>query len=235
MEPGHWTPVGSPCQGRRTGAVYAMAVSPRGQLVATAGGDTTVRLWNLATGAPVGQPVRGHTTRVDALAFSADGKHLASADRDGTVRLWAIDTENPTRQAFRADPGSVSSVAFNGSTLATAGTEDGTDGVRLWTLTGEPIGDPVGNRVDANSVAFSPDGLQLAIGGFDGLLLWGAGAPPQVLQRSGVNSLAFSTRGDLLASGRRRRQGSVLGSCHWKADRRSVRQRRPHPLRGVQS
>ena len=36
-----------------------VAFSPDGKLLATAGGDGTVRLWNPATGQPVGAPLRG--------------------------------------------------------------------------------------------------------------------------------------------------------------------------------
>ena len=57
-------------------------------MLASADADGTVRLWNPATGQPVGtlRPPRGFG--VDAVAFSPDGKVLASADGDGTVRLW---------------------------------------------------------------------------------------------------------------------------------------------------
>jgi WD40 repeat protein len=65
--------------------------SPDDRILASAGGEGVVRLWNPRTGQLVGS-LEGHGGFISTLAFSPDGRTLATASGDGTIKLWNVLT-----------------------------------------------------------------------------------------------------------------------------------------------
>ena len=76
------------------GGIVAVALSPRGDLVASASTDGVARVWQVDGGLPVAV-FAGHTNALTNVAFSADGTQLVTASRDRTVRVWKVDTSAP--------------------------------------------------------------------------------------------------------------------------------------------
>jgi WD40 repeat protein len=64
----------------------AMALSPDGRMILTAGWDKAARLWDAHTGRALGPPMN-HPDGVRAVAFSPDGRTILTGGGDGTVRL----------------------------------------------------------------------------------------------------------------------------------------------------
>ncbi|OHW98493.1 vegetative incompatibility protein het-e-1 [Colletotrichum incanum] len=182
------------------GGVNAVAFSPDSQVVTSASGDKTVRLWDAATGAHR-QTLEGHDDEVNAVAFSPDSQVVASASGDETVRLWDAAT-GAHRQTLEGHDGWVTAVAFSpdGQVVASASgdkTPGGRVGVRrrdgaaLGRSDGRTPPDPRGPRRCGHrsgllagreghdrwvtAVAFSPDSQVVASASWDKTVrLWDA-------------------------------------------------------------
>ena len=79
------------------GPLNALAMDPEGKLLAGAGEDLFVHLWDLETAKPKGK-LAEHTEWILALAFSPDGKQLASGDFGGKVLLWDVADDKKIRE-----------------------------------------------------------------------------------------------------------------------------------------
>ena len=157
---------------RHDDQVMSVAFSPDGARIASGSIDNTVRVWDVGTGRPVGQPMR-HDDQVMSVAFSPDGVRIASGSLDSTVRVWDAGTGRPVGQPMRHDQG-VLSVAFSpdGARIASGGIDKT---VRLWNADAGSPGPQLLHDDAVMSVAFSPDGARIASSSYDNAIrLWDA-------------------------------------------------------------
>ena len=68
-------------------------------MIVSGSDDATVRVWDAATGTPVGDPFTGHTGAVNAVAIGqVEGRPvIVSGGGDATVRVWDAATGDPGR------------------------------------------------------------------------------------------------------------------------------------------
>ncbi len=71
--------------------LYAAAIDPDEKLLATAGYDRRIAIWDLKTTKQL-RLVTGHNGAIYDLAFSPDGTVIASASADETIKLWLVAT-----------------------------------------------------------------------------------------------------------------------------------------------
>jgi WD40 repeat protein len=245
-DPSHPRRLGSLPRPSAATALFSVAMSPFGPVVAVGGGgqraDGVVELWSIANPS---RPTQLATLRLGygdtaySVVFDPRQPTIAVGSADGSVYRWDVgDPADPSPLPTVPGPGgAVETLQFSpNAELLAAGSADGL--VELW-------GSEASNRLRAlappltgpseivYSVAFAPDGDTLAVGDRDGTVwLWDIARPeaPHVLGEplkdatSWVDSVAFSPDGTTLAVG-----SSDDNVKLWDLQARSVVATLPHP------
>jgi WD40 repeat protein len=171
--------------GRRMhqGATAAVAVSPEGRRIASAGQDGRVALWEPGKRTRYLLPTRP-SAEIPTIAFSPRGDRVAAAGDDRVVRVWTVADSDTARVVGRA-PAAVRSVAFDpaGRRLASV---DRSGAVRIWNLRqGAPPRALPGSPKTLQAVAFLPDGKHLVAAGHDGMVrIWDVESGTQIAELS---------------------------------------------------
>jgi len=208
-----WDETGTSPQvlGRQNGDVCSLSFSADDKrLLSASGNGNSIQLWELGQSAPTrtSLPMPGDLEPWTAL-FSPDGKTLAATGVDG-VYAWDLADLNAGARLLLPVEGYATEIAFspNGNTLA-VGNYGPTMYLKDLTRPEETASELLGHLRPnvAWSVAFSPDGKQLASGGITdaSVRLWDLNSPDAssiVLGRhdTDVTRVRFSPNGKQLAS-----------------------------------
>ncbi|MET7853957.1 helix-turn-helix domain-containing protein [Streptomyces avermitilis] len=212
-------------QSRALAAGDSAAFSPGGTRLAIVGGEGSVRIWHLSTGAL--HTVRtGHGGPVRAVAFTPDGRTLAVVDIEAGGEQVTLFDAAAGRAQRTIKPGARSPLflAFSpdGHTLATAGGSNGL--VKTWDARTGQLQDSFSVSGEVASLAFSPDERTLAASSVRGVQLWDLATSQTriTLPTRSPAAVAFSPDGRTLAIS----TGSSVGL--WNVDL-------PGPARAIRS
>lgn len=192
----------------------SLAAVPGQHLLATGGGDQTVRLWDVSGSAHrLLSSLKVFHGTVWSVAARPDGRVIAAADASGEIRTFDLaDPAGPVALAvFGGRSGAIRSLAYSpdGHTLASAGADRTT---RLWDVRdpGHPsqLARLGGHTATVRSVAFDRDAGMLATAGDDqAVQLWDVADPhrPKKLSQWQAHDIialgvAFSPHANVLAT-----------------------------------
>ncbi|MGD9648651.1 MAG: WD40 repeat domain-containing protein [Pirellulales bacterium] len=182
--------------------VTAVAMSPDGNLLASAGDDHLIGLWDVGTGRLV-RKLPSHEGWIRGLSFRPDGEHLASAGDDGRVVIWNVATGQMVRTIANAGEAAFD-VAYSpdGSQLAAIGYSEH---LRIYDTTNYRLTQTLTAPArDMRALAFSPDGAFVATAGRQGKLRIWTAADGQVVTdvkfgAAHLRAIAFSPDGTQVA------------------------------------
>lgn len=178
------------------------SLSPNGQMIATAGNDGTVKLWDVQ-GALV-KSLAGHDASVNSVSFSPDGKTFATASSDGTVKIWSSD--EAFQKSLEASGFQFGvSISPDDEMFVSSGWDESLQQwtVQRWNKDGESLKPLLGYQDRISTVRFSSDGRWIITASWDGTVkLWTQAGElfREFIHGAAVNGVDVSPDGQQLVS-----------------------------------
>jgi WD40 repeat protein len=189
-------------------AVYALAFSPDGRWLFSAGYDRIVKRWSVADPRSPPLEMKDHSDAVYGLAVHPNGSLLASVSADRTVKIW--DVESGRRLYSLGDSTDwLATVAWSpdGNSLAAAGTDKS---LRVWksdAKSGVLVKSVFAHSGPVVKLAYSADGKSIVTAGDDKLVkVWNSKSLVETVtsrpQPDSILCLSIRPDGQRIAVGR---------------------------------
>lgn len=152
---------------RHESAINDLALSHDGKLLASAGNDGLLRIWNMNDGKPVTMPIE-HGTPMASLSFAPDARELLVLSADGSAKLWQWQPGVSSRVVGQG----LAVVEFlpDGKSLLLVNKSGGMSVVSRATL--EPLSSLMNNAQTVSDVAIAKSGKFALVPSRDGNLRW---------------------------------------------------------------
>jgi WD40 repeat protein/serine/threonine protein kinase len=192
--------------GQHLANANSVAFVPDGTKLVSAGGDSTLNIWDVALHKEIGA-LRGHRAAVLQIAISPDGKTVASVSEDKTVKLWWPEPQPEFDVLTNGNWVWTADFSGDGTRLVT-GSWDTNGSIRLWDVASRLcVRTFLGHTGGVMRALFSKDNKLVISCGVDQLIkIWDAkklGTQPlAILQghQGTVSCLCLSPDGRTLAS-----------------------------------
>lgn len=187
--------------------INSVSFSPNSKLLAVGGGDEVTKIYDSATGKLLRAQEISEEDESDLLevAYSRDGRYIATGRDDGVLSILDADTLQSISRFEEADEGVVA-LAWSSDGLLAASSFDGS--TRVYDPASEQLVSTmtIASGAQAFNVAFSNDGLTVAVAGGDGTLRLFEASTGRVVQTypnhsDKMYSVAFSPDGQRVAAG----------------------------------